>query len=265
VLLRRQVLSGVAGGALAGLAVPVLARAQPASSGETPLDSVGDEALKALYGDREAAQPLMVIYSTAGTGQRFTLDRSQPDVVLMKFEEQPEVWALRSSFGVRGDEFLRNDVGATMLRITSLGGATLYVDGDTAGAPASVEGRGQPIARPRASHRTLQLTVEAALPRLQRLLPPGALRIEASGVLPLALVEEAYAMVALALGRLPPRWFQARPHRLTRIRCVRARRTSARFRNGYLELGLVPGSGHAGRPSSLAIRNGLMGTRGIPN
>lgn len=265
-MLRRQALGQVLAGWIGAIALagrPAPGAAQP--SGDPAPDPLGDEALKALFGDRDAAQPLLVTYTTAGDGRRFTLDRSQPDFVLLKFDNAVEVWALRSSFGVRGDEFLRNDVGATMLRITALGGATLYADGDTAGVPASAEGRGRPIPRPRATHRTLQRTVEAALPVLQRLLPPGALRVEAAGVLPLALVEDSYAILAIALERLPPRWLDARPHRLRRIRCALARQTYARFRNGYLELGLVPAVGHGGRPSSLAIRNGLLGTRGIPN
>jgi hypothetical protein len=268
-MLRRQALGQVlaaTGGILALAGQPLRALAQP-SDPPVPLDPVGDEALRALFGDRDAAQPLAVAYVVAGSGRRFHIDRSQPDFVLLQFDEGTEVWALRSSFGVRGDEFLRNDVGATMLRITALGGTTLYVDGDTAGVPAAAEGRGRLVARPRSNHRTLQLTVEASLPALQRLLPAGVtFRVEAAGVLPLALVEDALSILTLAISRLPARGARLRQAPLRRVRCVRSRRgTYANFRNGYLELGLVPGTGFAGRPSSLAIRNGLLGTRGIPN
>lgn len=262
--MRRQILVGMV--AVAALA-PAVRRAHAQPTPIQPRDEEGDDALKALYGDRDAAQPPYVRYavSAAGGSRQFNLDRSQPGSVLLQFEGDSEVWALRSSFGTRGDEFLRNDVGATMLRITSLGGATLYGDGDTAGSPASVEGRGRPIPSLRASHRSLQATVEAALPQVQRLVPGPQLRVEAAGGLSPALVEDAYLMVQLALQRLPRRWFETRPDRLRRIRCARGRRIYASFRNGYLEMGLVPGIGHAGRPSSLAVRNALMGTRGIPN
>jgi hypothetical protein len=254
--LHRRTLLGGLGVLAAGLpCAPAVAR-----SGQQPEDA-GSVALRALYGDLDAAQPPFVTYETEAGQRRFSIDRSQPGVVLFQLTGEDEVWALRSRFGVRDDEFLRNDVGEIVLRITALGGATLYLDGDTVGIPASVASRGRPLLRPAPSGRTLQQVVENAVPELERFAPRRSLRVEAAGGLPPPLVEDGLRIAAIALSRLPRGWFGVRPRRLRRLRAVAARAAYARFSDGYLELGLQSGVGYAGRPSSLAIRRALEAGR----
>lgn len=75
----------------------------------------------------------------------FTLDRTGP-APLMRFEGAQETLVLRVSQGPRGDEFLRTQSGALVLRVTSIGGVTVYTSANDNGAPVSRAGPGRPLA-----------------------------------------------------------------------------------------------------------------------
>jgi hypothetical protein len=112
---------------------PLLAQSQ--SQGQTPAERSSSGAFDNLFRDTNAASPQAVSFRTDVQNLRFVLDRSQPRIVLLRFEGDTEIWALTSHWGPRGDEFLRNDVGEVMVRITSLGGVTLYGPLGASGAP----------------------------------------------------------------------------------------------------------------------------------
>lgn len=219
-----------------------------------------DEALKALFRDPDAAAPQAAAYSAGDGRLRFVLDRSRPRFVLMQFAGDPEVWALRPSWGPRGDEFLTNDVGDVMVRISSLGGITVYGPLGANGGPASLQGRASALASPKQKSGTLQNIVEGSLRWFERVSHPS-IRVEAAAGLPPALVHEALERVAAGMSRLPRGWF-GQPRRLVRrVRVDRASEPSARLAGRELFISVTPGWGYAGRPSSAAVQRAFLAER----
>lgn len=202
------------------------------------------------------SNPLVARLSIEGGGA-IVLDRSEPGIVLMQHDNKSEVWALTSSFGPRGDEFLRNDVGHVVLRITALGGATLFSQSDPNGKPASLSGRAEGIS-PLSSRQTLplQTVVERAVYQFNGHILPN-LRIEAGQGLPPVLVQDALARVHDAVASIAPSAFNNSGRRFRVLRITRAPRAFVNLRNFVLEIGITPGIGYAGRPSSAAIRDVL--------
>jgi Domain of unknown function (DUF4908) len=218
---------------------------------DVPMPSGG--AFDSLFTDTNAAAPQAVSFSSDASNLRFVLDRSQPRIVLLRFDSDPEIWALTSHWGPRGDEFLRNDVGDVMVRITSLGGVTIYGPLGNNGGPASRTGKARTLSAPSRSEGTLQLTVERALGWF-RTFGHRTIRVEAAGGLAPPLVYEALQRAAQGMSRAP-RGFFGQPRR--RVKLVRVERgngrTSATWEGGILTIGVVPGAGYAGRPSSAAV------------
>jgi Domain of unknown function (DUF4908) len=211
-----------------------------------------------LFPDVNAASPQAVSFSTDTRSLRFVLDRSQPRFVLLRFEGDDEIWALSSHWGPRGDEFLRNDVGEVMVRITSLGGVTMYGPLGNSGGPASRIGKARSLSAPSRSAGTLQLTVERAIGWFSRF-GHRSIRVEAAGGLAPSLVYEALQRTAQGMS-LAPRGFFGQPQR--RVKLVRVERAQARptvtWDRGILVVGVVPGAGYAGRPSSAAVLAALI-------
>jgi Domain of unknown function (DUF4908) len=211
-----------------------------------------------LFVDTNAAAPQAVSFSTDTSNLRFILDRSQPRFVLLRFDGDTEIWALTSHWGPRGDEFLRNDVGEVMVRITSLGGVTVYGPLGSNGGPASKTGKARTLSAPTRSEGTLQLTVERALSWFRRF-GHRSIRVEAVGGLAPPLVYEALQRTAQGMSRAP-RGFLGQPQR--RVKLIRVERalgrTSATWERGTLTIGVVPGAGYAGRPSSAAVLAALV-------
>lgn len=80
-------------------------------------------------------------------GQSFSLKR-RGNETLFRFDGKPEVWALESVPGPRGDEFLKNDVGRVFVRLTDLGGVILYDPQHPQGQPVDPVDDPLPIADP---------------------------------------------------------------------------------------------------------------------
>jgi hypothetical protein len=210
-----------------------------------------------LFPDVNAATPQAVAFSTDTRNLRFILDRSQPRIVLLRFDGDEEIWALTSHWGPRGDEFLRNDVGEVMVRITSLGGVTIYGPLGNSGGPASRVGRARTLSPPSRSETTLQLTVERAIGWFRRF-GHRSIRVEAAGGLPPSLVYESLQRTAQGMSRAPRGFFGQPQRRVKLVRVERALgRPSAAWENGILIVGVVPGAGYAGRPSSSAVLSAL--------
>jgi Domain of unknown function (DUF4908) len=218
-------------------------------------------AFDTLFSDVNAASPQAVSFSTEVQNLRFVLDRSQPRIVLLRFDGDAEIWALTSHWGPRGDEFLRNDVGEVMVRITSLGGVTLYGPLGTNGAPAAKTGKARVLSAPTRSEGTLQMTVERALSWFSRF-GHRSIRVEAAGGLAPPLVYEALQRTAQGMARAPRGFFGQPQRRIKLIRVERALgRPSANWERGILTIGVVPGAGYAGRPSSAAVLAALTQDR----
>jgi hypothetical protein len=99
-----------------------------------------------LFGSPQPPAPHAEKFITLGR-EGFTLDRSGP-APLMQFDGADEVMVLRASQGPRGDEFLKTDKGQLVLRVTSIGGVTVYTSANDNGAPAAIAGPARPLAAP---------------------------------------------------------------------------------------------------------------------
>ncbi len=94
----------------------------------------------APFGDtRGAANPPVARYQANQLS--FILDRSAiaPEV-LLKYDDRPEVWVLQPSPAPRGDTIYRNDIGQPVVRVTRLGGVTLFTQREPEGVPAALIG-----------------------------------------------------------------------------------------------------------------------------
>ena len=100
-----------------------------------------------LFGSPQPSAQNAERFVTPDGDLRFTLDRSGP-APLMRFEGTTEVLVLRASQGPRGDEFLKTQAGELVLRVTSLGGVTVYTSANDNGAPAATAGPAGPLAKP---------------------------------------------------------------------------------------------------------------------
>lgn len=77
-------------------------------------------------------------------GGVFILDRSGGRA-LLKFQDDPEIWVLQSARGPHGDTIYRNDAGEEMLRLTSLGGLTVFTVRRPEGSAAAFDGASAPL------------------------------------------------------------------------------------------------------------------------
>src|SRR5688500_18964728 len=111
--------------------LPITAAALAAAVmlGYAPSASAGPQTLReGLFGDRPLVGRSVsppVARDVSQEGDAFVLDRSQPRP-LLKFDDSPEVWALRPHPAPRGDVIYKNDLGEPVLRATRLGGLTLF-------------------------------------------------------------------------------------------------------------------------------------------
>jgi hypothetical protein len=198
------------------------------------------------------APPVARYVSEDGDG--FVLDRTQAGRVLLKFDNNPEVWALQAKPAPRGDTIYKNDLGEPVLRATRLGGVTVFTDQRPSGSAAALTGGGSPL-------RLLPLGPQALLERLaqssarasraaRRLIPFNADASPASS----ALIADAAIVTSEAVARMTHRSDSAQL--LSRFRGVRleeGRRPDVRVSGGMMQITVTPALGLAGRPSSERI------------
>lgn len=192
------------------------------------------------------------------TGSTFILDRSGP-ATLFRFEHSPEIWALRPTAGPGGDIIYKNDMDQPVVRISRLGGLTVFTTQRPMGAPAILEGEGAPFHPPTLSPQALlQVLVRdsahasRAAERLIRFdaeAKPGSEFViaDAAGVAAEALVQ----MASIREGR-------PLLERVKRVRLMVGRRSDAHFHGGVLEITVFPKAGLAGRPSSGRIAKAIV-------
>ncbi len=203
--------------------------------------------------------PIAINYKL-DNGIGFIIDRTNRNEILLKFDNSDEVWKLNSVFGSRGDEFLLNDIGETIVRITSLGGVTYYRPKDTNGSPASSRGKTRPIARLE-NVRTItlqnpQTIIDNAIARF-RDANYSINRINIDQSLPQALTKDTINRVFDAYANCG----QSKLPRGT-IKTLTITRTVQNYvtiRGNRLEIGVTPGIDYSGRPSSRAIQKAILG------
>ncbi|HXQ45841.1 MAG TPA: DUF4908 domain-containing protein, partial [Caulobacteraceae bacterium] len=154
----------LAGGVAAAFIAGGVAQAGPFNLGD------------ALIGHHVAKPPPVGLYrDNADNDPAFVLDRSTP-VLLLRFQDSPEIWLLTPHPASRGDIIYKNDVGEPMLRATRLGGLTLFPPDRPDGMPAALISDAPPLRLPPVPNpsilltRMLQASVHASRP-LQRPIP----------------------------------------------------------------------------------------------
>lgn len=231
------------------------ARSQPSSPSPVPRADASALSLSAL---RRAVNPGAAKYEDTVSQRSFVLDRSG-DEPLIKFEDSPEVYALRSTTAQRGDAFLRSDAGELILRVTELGNVISYL-GNKDGAPADISGAAAPLDAP-AMPASLTDRVKEAASRLSEMVGRDVTIFGAGAF----ARHEAWASDALMVAVLGmERAVKASPvdaRRLTAVRLLRASQPRAVFAEGELVLELSPEEGYAGRPSSEAIADAMTVSR----
>jgi hypothetical protein len=187
-----------------------------------------------------------------GDGGVFVLDRSRRPV-LLKFEQNAEVWVLTPSAAPRGDVIYRNDVGAQVLRATKLGGVTLFTAQNPAGLPAGLDGdadglRTLPSVSPEGLLQRLAQASVRASRAAGRLIP-----FEAPGVTPGAepVYAEAASLTADGIVRMSHNpTGRSMMNRFRKVRLDLGRQPGVVVKDGVLLIQVNPVQGAAGRPSS---------------
>ena len=98
----------------------------------------------AAQGAHAHEHPPVVGRYLAETGAAFILDRSGP-AALFRFERSTEVWALHATPGPGGDIIYKNDLDQPVVRISRLGGLTVFTTQRPMGAAATLQGEGAPF------------------------------------------------------------------------------------------------------------------------
>ncbi|MGD2131697.1 MAG: DUF4908 domain-containing protein [Maricaulaceae bacterium] len=207
------------------------------------------------------------IYETADSHYVFVLDRTG-EPPLLRFANSFEVFVLSRVPASRGDEILRTDAGDDLLRVTPLGGVTLYPREWPTGLPAARIAAADPLPRLRG------VDLLAALDELRMAAagadidaPPAASQaatLSAFGAIAESersrgdLLADAARVTAEALDRVRlSEEGSAKVASMTRIQFEYGQSADARFSGGVLTVQVVSGAGYAGRPSSLRVADSL--------
>ena len=209
---------------------------------------------------KEKSRPAVpVAHYAVATGGGFVLDRGGARPIL-RFDDNPEVWLLRSARGPRGDEILADDLGGPLLRINRLGGVTVFSSRHPEGSAAALEGPAGPLRLPRLDASALYQRLVAASARAsraaQRLIAFQALDVDAdsAGLIADAVLVATESVVQLAAS---PGGRQ-RLSRIARFDFTRGRSADVRFEGGVIHVAVVPDAGPGERPSSARIRQTIL-------
>lgn len=192
------------------------------------------------------------------SGSTFILDRSGP-AALFRFEHSTEVWALRPTPGPGGDIIYKNDLDQPVVRMSRLGGLTVFTAQRPMGSPASLQGEGAPFHPPPLTPQALlQIMIRdsaRASRSADRLIPfnadasPGSefVMADAAGIAAEALVQ----MAAIREGK-------PLVDRVKQVRLQVGRHPEVKFHGGVVIIVIEPKAGLAGRPSSGRIARAIV-------
>ena len=238
------------------LGVVSLGYGAPAFAG--PADRLRDSLFKNRPG--EITGPPIACY-VSEDGRVFTLDRTHP-APLLKFEDNPEVFALAPNPAPRGDVIYKNDLGEPMLRATRLGGFTLFTDKRPSGEAVSLARGCAPlrlvILSPQAlGERLLQASVRSGRAARRSVLFEAEATPNSA-----ALIADAAMVVTLAYMRIAAKdGGRATLSRVGKVEFAEGRKPSVGFSGGTLRIVVTPAQGLAGRPSSERVVKALRSGR----
>lgn len=208
--------------------------------------------------DGRARLAPVVAHYVSGSGDRFIFDRSGR-TALLQFDRGLEIWVLRPTPGPRGDIIYKNDLDQPVVRITRLGGFTLFTTENPEGVPAAVVGSAKPfrppVLTPAQVLQILTRSSERASRAARRVIPFEA-GVRGQEVTPNTayLVADAAGITAEGIARLS---LSARGRaaltRVAKVKILYGPRPTARLREGVLEIIIAPRLGMSGRPSSGVI------------
>lgn len=227
------------------LGAPQLAWAQQNEADASPPPPV-----QGLYTNTSGATR----YATPDGAVRFTFDRSGGRVALVRFEGDPEVHVLRPHAAAGGGEIYRTEDGGVMLRVTPHGGIIVYTRTNRTGSPASEEAQVAPLtpeaiafAEMQARIRALQAQAARAIGQQVTFTAPAQLSAPQAGV-----VLDAAERAAEGLREAPMTTVR-------RVIIVFGPQPAAQLQGDTLVVQVAPQFGYAGRPSSVTVRNVVMG------
>jgi hypothetical protein len=209
---------------------------------------------------RKPAAPPVARYIAEGS-VAFVLGRSarQP---LIRFEGSNEIWALYPS-NTGNATIYKNDVGENVLRVSRLGGMTVFTATRPEGAAALLDGVGSSLrlpALPKDVERSIN-RLKAASDRTSRA-ARRQIGVDVPEVGPESLVVAVdAALVAFeAFDRLVKSDRNAGAlSRIGQVLVLEGAKPEVVVKQGSLVITVVPGRGVAGRPSSAKIQNALKG------
>jgi len=233
---------------------PISLRAHMAPPSDAPMPTgISAMPLRDRFATKSGAPP-SGRYET-DEGGVFIFDRTEAKP-LLKFEDDPEIWALQPAAGPRGDVIYRNDLGEEMLRATSLGGMTVFTDKRPGGSPAALDGASPPLHIPALSPAGLFSRFYQASVRASRAAqhPIGfETRQDAEPATAAAIADAALvAGEALADMSASPKG-KALLARVADVIIAQGGRPTVAMQKGALVVTIVAGQGVFGRPSSRMI------------
>jgi hypothetical protein len=209
---------------------------------------------------KEKSRPAFpVAHYAVDTGGGFVLDLGGARPML-RFDDSPEIWLLRSARGPRGDEILADDLGGPRLRITRLGGVTVFTPRHPEGSAAALEGSAVPFRLARLDAGALYQRLVAASLRAsraaQRLIAFQALDVDAdsAGLIADAALVATESVVQLAAS---PGGRQ-RLSQVGRFDFTRGRSADVRFEGGVIHIAVASDRGAPERPSSARILQAIV-------
>jgi hypothetical protein len=214
------------------------------------------------FGDNRSAPAPPVAHYVGAEGQSFVLDRASGPQPLLKFDDNPEVWALQPSPAPRGDTIYRNDLGAPVLRSTRLGGLTLFSSQEPEGSPAAMDGDADDLQPPSGipPGALLQRMIQASA-RASRA-AQHLITFTAPSVSPQSapLFADSATVAAEALVRLA-----RRPEgrvfltKLDKLVFLQGPKPVVSMSGAVMQIVVAPGKGFAGRPSSDRVVRAALG------
>ena len=202
-------------------------------------------------GRRNAPPPVARYVSEAGAG--FVFDRTTPQG-LLKFEGSPEVWVLDPQAAPRGDVIYKNDLGEPMLRVTRLGGVTLFTEAQPGGAAVALSGESSPLRlsmiSPGEPIRRIRLAAARASRAAQRQIDIEFAADNESA----PLIADAALVLSDAVVRVAQRVDGKKLlGGFGKISIQPGKKPSVKVEKTVLEIRVTPSMGLAGRPSSERI------------
>jgi hypothetical protein len=245
----------------AGLALCIGALCANGAYGQSPRGASGrlGEMLFEKGNSRKPATPPVARYEAEG-GVAFVLDRSSGQT-LMRFEGSNEIWALYPQAAPRGDIIYKNDVGEQVLRLSRLGGLTVFTATRPEGAAAALDGVGTTLRQAFADARRTGVLLQAASSKISTAVGRqiGIYADDFDGRSAGVAVDAANIVAEAVISLSKSRRNASALGRISDVVLVVGDKASATVNQRSLVITVVPGKGVSGRPSSAKIIQELKG------